>query len=142
MTKTQVPAPLTDSTSTAWTGWVVFASIMLTVVGAINLMQGFIALFQDQYFLVRSGDKLLLFDYTAWGVIMLVWGATQVVAGMGLNSGHGYARVLALIVAAVSILIQVLFLAAYPIWSTIIIALDVIVIYALTARWGEARAGL
>jgi hypothetical protein len=73
---------------------------------------------------------------------MLIWGATQVGAGMGLNGGHGWARVLALIVACVSILIQILFLAAYPIWSTIIIALDVIVIYALTARWGEARAGL
>ena len=143
MTKTQVP-PSASSTSAgaAWTGWVVFASIMLTVVGAINLMQGFIALFQDDYFLVQSGEKLLLFDFTAWGWIMLVWGATQVLAGMGLNGGHGWARVLALLVACVSILLQVLFLAAYPIWATIIIALDVIVIYALTARWSEARAGL
>ena len=60
----------------------------------------------------------------------------------GLNSGKGWARVLAIVVACVSILIQTLFLAAFPIWSVIIIALDVIVIYALTARWGEARAGL
>ena len=26
-------------------------------------------------------------------------------------------------------------------WSVVIIALDVIIIYALTARWAEARAG-
>jgi hypothetical protein len=144
MAKTQIPAPMGSSSSAnaGWTGWVVFASIMLTVVGAINLMQGFIALFQDDYFLVPSGDDLLLLDFTAWGWVMLVWGAGQVLAGMGLNGGHGWARVAALIIACVSILIQILFLAAYPIWGTIIIALDVIVIYALTARWGEAKAGL
>jgi hypothetical protein len=143
MTKTQVPrvTPQAGLGST-WTGVAIFASVMLAVVGGVNLIQGLVALFQDDYFVVRSGSDLLIADFNTWGWIMVIWGAFQVAAGLGLNSGKGWARVLAIIAACVSILIQVLFLAAFPLWSAMIIALDVIVIYALTARWGEARPGL
>jgi hypothetical protein len=144
VTKTQVPKPLgaRADESGRWTGWLIFASIMLCVVGGINLIQGLVALTQDAYFLVRKGDHLLITDFTTWGWILLIWGALQVGAGLGLNSGKGWARMGAIVVAGVSILIQVLFLSAYPVWSLIIIGLDVIVIYALTARWTEAREGL
>jgi hypothetical protein len=143
MAKTQrLPTNVTGVTSTAWTGWIVFASLMLAVVGAVNIVQGLVALTQDDYFLVRNGDQLLLLDFQAWGWVLLIWGLAQVGAGIGLNFGHGWARVRAIFVACVSVLIQTLFLSAYPIWSAIIITLDVIVIYALTARWSEARAGL
>jgi hypothetical protein len=140
MTKTQVPASRTSAaTSDRWAGWVVFASIMLCVIGALNVVQGLVALTNDTYFLVRADDHLLLTDFTGWGIVLLVWAAVQIAAGLGLNSGHGWARVLAVVAACVSILIQILFLSAYPIWSTIIIAIDVFVIFALTARWAEAR---
>jgi hypothetical protein len=144
VTKTQVPAPLSTAPpgSERWTGWVVFASIMLVVIGALNIIQGLVALIRETYFLVPKGDHLLLFDFKVWGVILLIWGGVQLVAGYGLNGGHGWARALAIGVACVSILIQTTFLSAFPIWSVIIIALDVIVVYALTARWAEARSGL
>ena len=73
---------------------------------------------------------------------MLIWGVAQLAAGFGLNNGYGWARVTAIIIACVSIVIQIAFLAAFPLWSLVIVAMDVIVIFALTARWGEARAGL
>jgi hypothetical protein len=144
MTKTEArfersEAPHAD---TAWTGWVVFASIMLAVVGAINAMQGFVALFEDTYFVVQSDNELLVGDFTVWGTVMVIWGALQIAAAMGLNSGRGWARVMAIAIAGVSILVQVAFLAAFPAWSLLIIALDVIIIFALTAHWQEARAGL
>jgi hypothetical protein len=144
LTKTQVPTPqpLSHDGGGAWTGWVVFASIMLAVIGALNIVQGLVALLREGYFAVPSGDKLLLMNYDAWGVVMLIWGILQLGAGFGLNNGHGWARVLAIIVACVSIVIQTVFLSAFPIWSVIIIALDVMVVFALTARWSEARAGL
>jgi hypothetical protein len=144
MTKTQDAPRVTPQAGleSAWTGWTIFAAVMLAVVGGMNLIQGLVALFQDDYFVVRSGDDLLLATFTTWGWIMVIWGAIQVTAGLGLNSGKGWARWLAIAVACVSILIQTLFLAAYPLWAAMIIALDVIVIYALTAHWGEARAGL
>jgi len=144
MTKTQEVPRVTPQAGlgSAWTGWTIFASVMLVVVGGMNLIQGLVAIFQDDYFLVRSGDDLLITSFTTWGWIMAIWGSAQIVAGAGLNTGKGWARWLAIAIVCVSILIQTLFLAAYPVWSAMIIALDVIVIYALTARWGEARAGL
>lgn len=144
MTKTQEVPRVTPQAGlgSAWTGWTIFASVMLVVVGGMNLIQGLVAIFQDDYFLVRSGDELLITSFTTWGWIMAIWGSAQIVAGAGLNTGKGWARWLAIAIVCVSILIQTLFLAAYPVWSAMIIALDVIVIYALTARWGEARAGL
>jgi hypothetical protein len=128
--------------STAWTGWIVFASIMLAVVGLINIIQGLTALLDETYYVAAGSNGLLIGDLTVWGVILLIWGGSQVAAGMGLNSGHGWARVLALLVAGVSILVQMVLLSAQPIWSLVIIALDVIVIFALTVFWPEARAGL
>jgi len=143
MTKTQAPRVTPEAgLGSAWTGWAIFASVMLVVVGVVNIIQGLVALTKEDYFLVAGGEKLLITSFATWGWIMLIWGAIQVTAGAGLNSGKGWARVLAIGVACISILIQTLFLAAFPVWSVIIIALDVIVIYALTARWGEARAGL
>jgi len=143
VTKAQIPQPLGSSeVSGRWTGWVVFASIMLTVVGGINIIQGLAALFDESIFVVRSGDQLLIADFDTWGVALLVFGAAQAGAGLGLNSGHGWARIVAIVVACISILGQTLFLSAYPIWSVMIIAIDVIVIYALTVRWAEARGGL
>lgn len=143
MTKTEVPRVTPEpGLGSAWTGWAIFASVMLVVVGVVNIIQGLVALTKEDYFLVAGDEKLLITSFATWGWIMLIWGAIQVTAGAGLNSGKGWARVLAIGVASISILIQTLFLAAFPVWSVIIIALDVIVIYALTARWGEARAGL
>ncbi|RKQ87029.1 hypothetical protein C8N24_5049 [Solirubrobacter pauli] len=143
MAKTQMP-PRTTATSDsgAWTGWIIFASLMLGVVGSINIIQGLVALSRDDYFLVQSGNDLLLFDFVAWGWVLIVWGCLQVAAAVGLNMGMGWSRWLAIGIASIGIVIQMLFLSAYPIWSAMIIALDVIVVYALTARWAEARAGL
>ena len=126
----------------AWTGWLLFAAIMLAVVGSVNVVQGLTALLDDSYFLVKAGDQLLITNFTTWGWILLIWGLAQVAACFGVYAGKGWGRVFAIIIVSVSILIQTAFLAAYPIWSVMIIALDVIVIWALTARWSEGQAGL
>ena len=120
---------------------VAFAGIMLALIGFMDILQGVTALFDDEYFAVRGGDLLVL-DFTAWGWITLIWGVALVAAGFGLISGRGGARVFAIVVVFVNMLVQIAFLAAYPIWSTIIIALDVFVLYALTARWDEVKMAL
>ena len=122
-------------------GMVAFAGIMLALIGFFDILQGLTALFNDEYFAVRGGE-LLLFDFTTWGVITLIWGALLVAAGLGLISGRGGARVFAIVVVFVNMIVQIAFLAAYPIWSAIIIALDVFVLYALTARWDEVKLAL
>ena len=122
-------------------GMVAFAGIMLALIGFMDILQGLTALFNDEYFAVRGGDLLIL-DFTAWGWITLIWGVALVAAGFGLLSGRGGARIFALIVVFINMLVQIAFLASYPIWSTIIIALDVFVLYALTARWDEVKMAL
>jgi hypothetical protein len=128
--------------SGAWAGWVTFASVMLTLIGTLTLIQGFLALFDDGYFVVPREEDLLLVEFTAWGVIMLVWGALLLGAGLSLAAGRSWARWFAIFAAFVSVIAQIGFLSAYPVWSAIVILLDVLVIFALTARWDEAQAAM
>ena len=127
--------------SGAWAGWVAFAGIMLVLTGFFDILQGLTALLNDQYYAVRGG-QLLVFDFTAWGWIWLIWGLLLIAAGFGLLRGGGGARWFAIVVVFINAIGQIAFLNAFPIWSTIVIALDVFVIFALTARWSEARAAM
>ena|SRR5215208_2678041 len=122
-------------------GMVAFAGVLLALIGFFDILQGLTALFNDEYFVVRSG-QLLLFDFTTWGVITLIWGAVLVTAGLGLLSGRGGARIFGIVAVFVNMLLQIAFLSSYPIWSAIIIALDVFVLYALTAKWDEVKLAL
>ena len=122
-------------------GMVAFAGVMLALVGFFDILQGLTALFNDEYFVVAKGDLLLL-DFTTWGVITLIWGALLVAAGLGLLSGRGGARIFSIVVVFVNMILQIAFLSAYPIWSAIIIAIQVFVLYALTAKWDEVKLAL
>jgi hypothetical protein len=128
--------------SDAWAGWVVFAAVMLTLLGTLHAIQGFLALFDDGYFVARNEDQLVLVDYTAWGVILLIWGGLMVLAGLGVTKGSGWARWFAVVVVFVGVILQIGFLPAYPIWSALLIAIEILVLFALTARWAEARAAM
>jgi hypothetical protein len=128
--------------SGAWAGWIIFASVILLLLGTLCAIQGFLALFDEGFFIIPREDDLLLVDFTAWGVIMLLWGALLVTAGFGISTGKGWARWFAVVVVSVNVVAQIGFLPAYPIWSAIMIVLDVLIIFALTARWGEAQAAM
>lgn len=113
--------------------------MMLLMVGMFQVILGLAALFENDYTAVtRQG--LLVFDLTGWGWVHLIIGIVMVLAGVGLFSGATWARVVAVIVAMVSALAQVTFLAASPVWSLLIIALDVVVIWAVFVHGHEARA--
>ena len=142
---TELHQPMTSAytrPSTGWAGWVVFAATMLVLVGSLHIIQGLVALFDDGYMVTATKEKLLLVDIDAWGVVMLIWGALLAGAGVMLAYGSGVARWFCIFLAFVSVLLQIGFLSAYPLWSAIVIALDVFVIFALTARWAEARAAM
>ena len=74
--------------------------------------------------------------------MLLIWGAILLLAGFGLLRAKGAARWFAIAVVFINTLVQIGFLAAYPLWSAIIIAIGIFVIFALTARWKEARAAM
>ena len=129
------------TTSTAWTGWIGFASIMLTIIGAITFFEGLIAVIREEYYVV-TGEGVLVFDLTTWGWIMLFWGVLLFLVGLGLAAQAGWARWTAIVLVSLNLIAQLGFLGstAYPLWSLAVIAAEIIVIYALTVRWGDVEA--
>lgn len=123
--------------SRVWTGWVRFGGIMMTIIGAFAVIEGFFALFSPTY-VTLTGAGVLLFDLTAWGWIHLVLGILVLAVGLALIGGApGWARGTAVFLLAVNTIVQLTFMPAYPLWSIILIVLDIVVIYALMVTWGE-----
>jgi hypothetical protein len=114
-------------------GWLSFAGIVAFVVGVFNVIDGLVALFRNDYYLVTSQD-ILVFDFTAWGWIWLVLGTTQIVIGAGLLAGQPWARTAGVVMAVLVAIGQLAFLRAFPVWSVLVIAMCVLLVYALTAR--------
>jgi hypothetical protein len=130
------------ATPTGWVGWIVFAGTMLILMGLIQAIEGLVALFDDGYYLVTQDGLVVNVDYTAWGWIHLLLGLVASATGLGMLVGQTWARVIGVVIAGVSALVNVAFLAAYPFWATIVITFDVIVIYALTVHGRETKAAL
>ena len=129
----------TQSEPTAWVGMVIFAGTMLLMLGALQAMEGLVAIFQDDYYLVTRNGMIVSLDYTAWGWTHLIIGLIAVGVGIGVFAGQMWARVAGIVVAAISILVNVAFLPAYPIWIMIVIGIDVLVIYALAVHGKEMK---
>ena len=127
------------SEPTGWVGWIVFAAVMMIMLGVLHAIEGFIALFKDSYYLVHPSGLVLSFNYTGWGWTQIIVGLLVAGAGAGLFSGRMWARVIAIGVALLSLLTNFTFINAYPIWSAIMIAVDVFVIYALTVHGREMK---
>lgn len=125
------------SRPTAWVGVVLFGGIMMEMVGGFQLIEGLVALFKDEYYLVSPNGLVIEVNYTAWGWTHLLIGLVAIATGIGVMVGKMWARVLGIVIAVVSALVNIAFLSAYPIWSTIIIAMDVLVIYALAVHGRE-----
>lgn len=127
-------------TRTAWTGFVLFGGIMMLMMGSFQAIEGLVALFKEDYFLVTRNGLVVPVDYTAWGWTHLLIGLVAVAAGFGVVVGQMWARVVGIIIAMVSALANIAFVSAYPVWSTIIIATDVLVIYALAVHGREVKS--
>jgi hypothetical protein len=125
---------------TMWAGFAVFGGIMLLMLGGFQMIEGFVAIVKDEYYLVTRNGLLLNVDYTTWGWTHLLIGLIAVAAGLGILLGQMWARIVGIIIAVISALANIAFLSAYPIWSTIIIATDVLVIYALAVHGRELKS--
>jgi hypothetical protein len=122
-----------------WAGWVVFAGIMMIMLGVFQLIEGVVALFDQGYYLVAPSGLVLSVDYNTWGWAHLTIGVLAVATGIGLIAGNMLARVVGVILAVLSAILNLVFIAAYPVWSTIVIAIDVIVIYAIVVHGRELK---
>jgi hypothetical protein len=129
--------------SKSMAGWIGFAAIVMLIIGGIDFFQGLIALFDDEYYVVTQSGFLVV-DLTGWGWIMVIWGVLLVLAGLGLIAGQSWARWFAIVVVALNFFAQLGFLgnSNYPLWALTALALNVVVLYALTARWSESQADI
>lgn len=121
-----------------WVGWVYFAGFMMIVLGIFQSIVGLTALLNSTFY-IKLQSHLLVLDYTKWGWVHLLFGILVIVIGSNLFSGKTWARVAAIILVTLNLIAQFAFVSVYPVWSIIMMIVDVLVIYALTVHGAEAK---
>lgn len=111
-------------------GWISYAAVMLMLVGGFHAFAGLVGILENELYVLAAGYVLEL-DATTWGWIHLIAGIVVFLAGLGLLSGATWARVVGVIVAVVSTLVNFAWLPWYPLWSIIMITANAFVIWAL-----------
>jgi hypothetical protein len=129
-----------DSVQSGWVGWIAFAATMMILLGTFQAIQGFVAIFDEGFYHVTESGLVVDVDFTAWGWTHLLLGVLIVASGIGVLAGNMAARIAAVILAGLSAIVNLLFIEAYPIWSIIIITVDVLVIYALIVHGRELKS--
>lgn len=119
--------------SGAAVGWTVFAAFILIMIGSFDIIAGLAGIIEDEFY-VATPNYIFEFDATTWGWIKLLWGIVVLLAGIGLFSGAVWARTVGVIVALISAVVNFAHIPVYPFWAITIIAIDVAVIWALTAH--------
>ncbi|MGH3376441.1 MAG: DUF7144 family membrane protein [Actinoallomurus sp.] len=115
------------------TGWQEFAGVVAFVVGIFNVIDGLVALLRSDYYVVTSQD-LLVFNFTAWGWIWLILGIVQIAIGWGILTDRTWARAAGVAMAVLVAIGHLAFLRAFPVWSVLVIAMCMLLVWALTAR--------
>ena len=126
----------------AWAGWVAFAGLLMMIIGGLDFFQGLIAVIRDQYYVLGDNGALVV-DISQWGWIMMIWGVVLALVGYGLVSAASWARWVAILLVSVNFIAQLGYDGGggYTLWSLCVLALNVIVLYALIVRWDDAKAG-
>ena len=135
---TQYESPRRDPELSGWaTGGLLFAATILTMVGIFQMIAGLVAIIDDEFYVVARNYTFDL-DVSAWGWIHLILGGVMLAVGLGLFSQAAWAAVGAIAIAMLSAIANFFFIPYSPLWSILVIALDVWVIWALT-RPGAVR---
>jgi hypothetical protein len=116
------------------TGWTVFAGCILFIVGSLDALWGLAAILNDNVVIV-GGQGAIIADITTWGWVHLILGSAMALAGLGLFAGSSGARWAAVLFVTVNAISQIVWFPAAPLWAFLMIILDVVIIYQLTARW-------
>ena len=136
----QTTTPYQPESETWASGFAQFGAVIMIVVGAYQAATGVVALVGDEFF-VATRNYVFQLDTTTWGWVHIVIGALVVLAGCGVLARQTWGVVVSVVFCVLSAVANFAFIPYYPFWSLVIIALDVLVIWALlTYRAGTARS--
>ncbi|PZG18523.1 DUF7144 family membrane protein [Nonomuraea aridisoli] len=124
---------------TGWVGWVWFGGMMMILAGLFNIITGLAAIFAERVY-VATPSRLLLFDISTWGWLHLILGVLILATGIAVMTGQTWARVVGAVLVMLNALTQLTWIAVNPWWSLAVIAIDVLVLYAIIVHGREARA--
>lgn len=127
-----------DTHVTGWSGWILFASIMMILSGIVHLVYGLGGIFsQDWYAYTSTGAYV--FSLTTWGWTVLITGILLILSALLLMAGNMVGRVIGVVLALASIVFNAALIGAAPIWSIIAITVDIFIIYAIVAHGSEMK---
>jgi hypothetical protein len=112
-------------------GWVLFAGIMILILGIMNVVYGIAAIDKSTFFIQDA--KFVVAELNSWGWILLVVGVVQLVAAFGIFSRRGWGRWIGIISAGCNAVMQLLFISAFPLAALALFAIDILVIYGLAS---------
>jgi len=120
-----------------WAGWIRLGGILMLVVATSDFFQGLIAIIRGSYYALTP-NQIVVFDLTTWGWLTLILSIFIFLTGFGLLSGAEWARWVTIVLVTLNILGTLGFVgsATYPLWALTALALNIIILYAVTVRWG------
>jgi hypothetical protein len=126
---------------TGWVGWIGFAGFMMMLGGIFQAISGLVGIFSNSFFAVSnaSNQLLVIHDVQTWGWFNLIMGTIIVAAGIALFSGSMWARIIAVTLAMLSAIANLVSISLYPAWSIICLTISVLVIYAVIVHGNELR---
>lgn len=128
------------STQQSDSGWAAFAGVVMLMVGSLDALWGLAGVLNDEIVLV-GGEGAIIADISTWGWVHLVLGSLVALTGAGLLAGNSAARWFGVVIVAINAVAQIVWFPAAPLWTFLIVLLDVMIIYQLTARWEEQETG-
>ena len=131
---------MTDAREQNWTGWVMFAGIVMIIAGAFDALLGLTEiLLPSNEYLFLTDEAVILLDAAGWGWWHLIIGAAIVLVGIFVLRGATWARMVGVVLVSINAISQMGLLGVQPLWSLIMILLDTIVIYALIVHGRELK---
>jgi predicted membrane metal-binding protein len=124
--------------SETWAGWIRLGAIFILIVSFLEFFEGLTAIIRGDYYHVTP-DQIVVFDLSTWGWLALLWSIVLAVIGFALLAGATWSRWAAIVVVGINFFAQLGFLgsAQYPLWALTVLALNVVILYALIVKWDE-----
>ncbi len=121
---------------TGWAGWAAFAGLLMVLAGFFQVLVGISAIVRNTVYFVGPYN-ILSVDIANWGWLHLLLAILLLGAGLSVLKGNAYGRVVGVILAAISAVVNMAFIPAYPVWSILVMVVDIVIIYALVVHGGE-----